>query len=230
MRRSSRRRSNVGFTPEAIQYEPTGGVPAGNYFAEVCVFGTPLEPRTYTGTFTIDDTPAPHPYLARWQVFPANPPLARSSGDPWGNPSTDTRDLWCWDAGEAADCDKVVGNLASRAPWDHNARTNTPTLTTIGNNAVTATSWANPLCRARPGTGRRARAATTCTRGRTTGSSVIASRTPAGSPGRHLGRLGGGDEPVRRAQPHARLVVLPRLQRAQLERPGRQLRPHRDLA
>ena len=34
--------SDIGFTPEAIQYAPTGGVPAGNYFAEVCVFGTPL--------------------------------------------------------------------------------------------------------------------------------------------------------------------------------------------
>ena len=142
---------NVGFTPEAIQYEPTGGVPPGNYFAEVCVFGTPLEPRTYTGTFTIDDTPAPHPYLARWQVFPANPPLATIAGDPWGNPSTDTRDLWCWDAGEAADCDKVVGNLASRAPWDHNVRANTPTLTTIGNNAVTATSWVHPFVPSPPG-------------------------------------------------------------------------------
>ena len=143
--------ADVGFTPEAIQYAPTGGVPAGNYFAEVCVFGTPLEPRTYTGTFTIDDTPAPHPYLARWQVFPANPPLAPILGDPWGNPSTDTRELWCWDAGEAADCDKVVGNLASRAPWDHNVRTNTPTLTTIGNNAVTATSWVNSEVPSPPG-------------------------------------------------------------------------------
>ena len=30
-------------------------------------------------------------------------PTRRSplAGDPWGNPSTDTRDLWCWDAGEA---------------------------------------------------------------------------------------------------------------------------------
>jgi extracellular elastinolytic metalloproteinase len=142
---------NVGFTPEAIHYEPTGGVPPGNYFAEVCVFGTPLEPRTYSGTFTIDDTPAPHPYLARWQVFPANPPLAPLLGDPWGNPSTDTRELWCWDAGEAADCDRVVGNLASRAPWDHSVRANAPTLTTIGNNAVTATSWNHPFVVSPPG-------------------------------------------------------------------------------
>ncbi len=142
---------NVGFTPEAIQYEPAGGVPAGNYFAEVCVFGTPLEPRTYTGTFTIDDTPAPHPYLARWQVFPANPPLATMLGDPWGNPSTDTRELWCWEGGDASDCNRVVGNLASRAPWDHDLRANAPTLTTIGNNAVTATSWQHPFVPSPPG-------------------------------------------------------------------------------
>ena len=142
---------NVGFTPEVIHYEPAGGVPPGDYFAEVCVFGTPLEPRTYTGTFTIDDTPAPHPYLARWQVFPANPPLAVLPGYPWDNPSTDTRELWCWEGGEATDCDRVVGNLASRAPWDYNLKANAPTLTTIGNNAVTATSWQHPFVPSPPG-------------------------------------------------------------------------------
>jgi extracellular elastinolytic metalloproteinase len=142
---------NVGFTPEAIQYEPAGGVPVGDYFAEVCVFGAPLEPRTYTGTFTIDDTPAPHPYLARWQAFPANPPLATVLGDPWSNPTTDTRELWCWDGGDASDCDRVVGNLASRAPWDYNLKANAPTLTTIGNNAVSATSWNHPFVPSPPG-------------------------------------------------------------------------------
>jgi extracellular elastinolytic metalloproteinase len=141
--------ADTGFTPEVIHYEPAGGVPPGDYFVEVCEFGPdgapPIEPRTYTGTFTIDDTPAPHPYLARWQVFPANPPLATLPADPWGNPSTDTRELWCWAEGDAADCDRVVGNLASRGPWDFNFKANAATNTTIGNNANSATSWEHPF-------------------------------------------------------------------------------------
>ncbi|HWM13313.1 MAG TPA: M36 family metallopeptidase [Gaiellaceae bacterium] len=137
--------ADTGFTPEVIHYEPSGGVPSGDYFAEVCLFGAPVEPRTFTGTFTIDDTAAPHPYLARWQAFPANPPLATLTQFPWGNPNTDTRELWCWTEGEADDCDRVVGNLASRGPWDFNFKANAPTLTTIGNNANAATSWAHPF-------------------------------------------------------------------------------------
>ena len=139
---------DIFIEPEVIHYEPTGGVPPGSYSVEVCEFPGqpgPVEPRTYVGTFTSDDSPAPHPYLARWQVFPANPPLATLTAYPWGNPSTDTRELWCWEPGEAADCDRVVGNLASRGPWDFNFKANTPTLTTIGNNANAATSWTHPF-------------------------------------------------------------------------------------
>ncbi|HXV32761.1 MAG TPA: M36 family metallopeptidase [Gaiellaceae bacterium] len=139
---------DIFIEPEVIHYEPTGGVPPGSYSVEVCEFAGqpgPVEPRTYTGTFTIDDSAAPHPYLARWEVFPANPPLATLPGDPWANPSTDTRELWCWEPGEAADCDRVVGNLASRGPWDFNFKANAPTLTTIGNNANAATSWTHPF-------------------------------------------------------------------------------------
>jgi len=136
------------FTPERIHYEPEGGVPPGDYFVEVCEFedgAPPVEPRTYSGTFTTDDTPPPPAYIARWNVFPANPPLAQLPQDPWNNPSTDTRELWCWQAGEPEDCDRVVGNLASRGPWDFNMKTNTPTFTTIGNNANSATSWEHPF-------------------------------------------------------------------------------------
>lgn len=39
------------------------------------------------------------------------------------------------------ECERLVGNLASRAPWDHDVKTNVSTSTTIGNNAVTAESW-----------------------------------------------------------------------------------------
>jgi extracellular elastinolytic metalloproteinase len=131
------------FTPERFRYEPAGGVPPGDYYVRVCTFvggGVPPEPRTYTGTLTLDDTPAPQPYWARWSTTPSSFPLGLEQ-DPWNRPSTDTRQIWCWRA--APGCDRVVSNLASRAPWDHDLKTDTPTFTTIGNNAVTAESWTN---------------------------------------------------------------------------------------
>jgi hypothetical protein len=132
------------FSPEQFHYEPAGGVPPGNYFVQTCDFagdGPWAEPRTYTGHLTLDDTPAPAPYLARWQAFPANPPLSLVDQFPWGNPSTDTRETWCWRA--APGCDRVVGNLASRAPWDFDLHANSPSFTTSGNNNRAATSWVN---------------------------------------------------------------------------------------
>ena len=208
-----------------------GRRPGGSYSVEVCEFPGPpgpVEPRTYVGTFTSDDSPAPHPYLARWQVFPANPPLATLTAYPWGNPSTDTRELWCWEPGEAADCNRVVGNLASRGPWDFNFKANAPTLTTIGNNANAATSWTHPFLPSPP---------------QFRPSSPIAGlpdlvderlvharlRPDAGRPRGDLGRRGRDREPVRHAQPDARLRVLPGLHRAELERSGLQLRPDRDV-
>ena len=131
-------------TPERIRYAPAGGPPVGDYLVEVCEFEDdtpPVEPRTYRGTVTLDNTAAPAPYTARWTVFPANPPLHALPSDPWNHPSTDTRERWCWRMTAPADCTRAVGNLASRAPWDHDTRTGAPTSTTIGNNAVTAESW-----------------------------------------------------------------------------------------
>jgi extracellular elastinolytic metalloproteinase len=132
------------FSPEQFRYAPAGGVPPGDYFVQVCDFpdgAAWTEPRTYTGTVTIDDTPAPPAYWARWKAFPATPPLATNTMYPWGNPSTDTRKTWCWRS--APGCDIVVGNLASRVPWDFDARTNTTSFTTSGNNNRAATSWVN---------------------------------------------------------------------------------------
>jgi hypothetical protein len=135
-------------SPERIRYSPAGGVPAGDYFVQVCDFAgddtPPVTPRTYTGTLLIDDSTPPAAYLARWNLFPANPPLNTLAADPWGNPNSDTRRRWCWRASRtAADCDHVVGNLASRTPWDVDGKTGAPTNTTIGNNARTAESWLN---------------------------------------------------------------------------------------
>src|SRR5439155_11806810 len=42
-------------------------------------------------------------------------------------------------------CQLQLINSASRAPWDHNVQTNTPTFTSTGNNASTAEAWVSPL-------------------------------------------------------------------------------------
>jgi extracellular elastinolytic metalloproteinase len=139
--------ADTGFSPEQFRYAPAGGVPPGDYFVQVCDFlnNNPAavwaEPRTYTGTVTIDDSPAPPDYWARWKAFPSSPPLATNDMFPWRHPSPDTRKVWCWRP--AAGCDIVVGNLASRSPWDYDARANVTTYTTSGNNNKAATSWAN---------------------------------------------------------------------------------------
>ena len=84
---------------QRLRYSPAGGVPPGDYFVEVCEYdddAPPVEPRTYRGTVTLDTTAAPAAYTARWTVFGANPPLHTLSSDPWNQPSTDTRERWCW--------------------------------------------------------------------------------------------------------------------------------------
>ena len=137
-------------SPESFHYEPAGGVPAGDYMIKICDFDGPgvvpfAEPRTYSGTLTGDASPAPPPYLARWDVFPANPPLHTVDGFPWNHPDTDTRETWCWVS--APGCDRLMGGfpLGARGPWDHDHKLNAPTLTTRGNNAKSATSWTDPL-------------------------------------------------------------------------------------
>ena len=168
------------FSPEQFRYAPAGGVPPGDYFVQNCDFpdGAPwAAPRTYTGTVTIDDSPAPPAYWARWKAFPATPPLATNTMYPWGNPSTDTRKTWCWRS--APGCDIVVGNLASRVPWDFDGRTNTTDLhderqqqqgrDLVGQRLGTVASAAT--CRSAP-------PATTRSRGRTTGTTGSASGQP----------------------------------------------------
>ena len=140
--------ADTSTTPERIRFSPAGGVPAGDYFVKVCEFrdgAPPTDPRTYSGTVGLDSSPAPAPYLARWRAFPANPPLNALASDPWNNASTDTRENWCWrQSTNPSDCTRVIGNSASRTPWDVDGQTNTPSGTTIGNNARTAESWTSP--------------------------------------------------------------------------------------
>jgi extracellular elastinolytic metalloproteinase len=143
------------FSPEAIHYEPSTGVPPGDYYVQACEYADGEPPlavgNTYRGTITINHTAGanPFPYPPKWKVFPANPPLNVLPADPWNNPSTDTREIWCWDSNvegtPIAGCQREVGNLASRAPWDHIIATDTPSRTTAGNNAKSQEAWESPL-------------------------------------------------------------------------------------
>jgi extracellular elastinolytic metalloproteinase len=145
-------------TPERFRWTPPGGglVPPGEYSIRVCDFDATgdnvpwLDPRGYAGTLIGDSTPIPPAYLARWKVFPANPPLHTVDGFPWNHPDTDTRETWCWVS--APGCDRVLGGLplGARGPWDHDHKTNAPTLTTKGNNARAATSWVSDFLPSAP--------------------------------------------------------------------------------
>jgi len=125
-------------SPETLTYAPAGGVPAGLYSAEVCPFeGASLPPSNYVGTFTTSETGGAGVSftLPSWKSFQAYPLPDYSTAD--------NRDLLCWASG--AGCVDVVGGLASRAPWDVNINSGQATMTTIGNNAITAESWGSPL-------------------------------------------------------------------------------------
>lgn len=143
--------SDTATSPEAIHYEPAVLTP-GTYRVQVCPFDAPTAPPNppynYAGTFTINDvagTPA-LPYPPKWKVFPANPMLDYSN--------TDSRQQWCWEStvngSPVPGCQFQLKNLASRAPWDHDIRSNAPTFTTKGNNANSAEAWGSPLTPGEP--------------------------------------------------------------------------------
>ena len=230
--------ADTATSPEVIHYEPAGGVTAGNYFVQVCEFedgAAPTAPTTYSGTFVDNDAASvtPLPYPPRWKLFPANPALGGSSY-PWNYPNTDIRKVWCWDSnvnGTAIPgCDAEVGNLASRVPWDHDATVDLPTFTTRGNNANSGEAWTNPLA---PGAFGFQPTSTqrNYTYPWTNSLAHEQLRTDQHARSRCQQRhLGGRDQPVRDAQPHARLVVFPRFHRGELECAAGQLRPDREDA
>ena len=154
--------ADTGTSPEAIHYEPVGGVPPGLYQVQVCPFPAPTvppqEPYNYAGTFTTNDVagvpPLPDTFQPpRWKVFPANPKLDLSTDDT-------RRKVWCWLNPILGvldpTCDNVhpekkeLFNLAARFPWDYNTRTNLPNFTTVGNAANSSEAWGSPLTPAEP--------------------------------------------------------------------------------
>ncbi|MGH2787448.1 MAG: M36 family metallopeptidase [Actinomycetota bacterium] len=142
------------FTPETLIYDPADDG-QGTYHVRVCDFvdgAAWLDPRDYAGNiFFAPVGPGDvTPYPPKWKVFPAYGELGNQV-HPWNYPSDDIREVWCWEDNvgqppvEIPECDREVQNLASRAPWDVNARTGVPTFTTLGNNANTAEAWTTPL-------------------------------------------------------------------------------------
>ncbi|GAA1478888.1 hypothetical protein GCM10009623_33340 [Nocardioides aestuarii] len=134
-------------SPEVLTYAPPQPLPAGIYSIQVCPFGgTPwLPPTSYGGIVSTSDQEGAEvgdvPYPA-WRMFPANPALNWS---PDHTPSNDR--VACWRGVRRDYCDLETGSVAQPygAPWDHSYETDTPTLTTIGNNATTHEAWGSPL-------------------------------------------------------------------------------------
>ena len=126
--------SDLLTSPENLNYTPRGGVRSGDYQAEICPFSSALPPLNYAGTIAQSATAASASLsLPSWKYFAAYP-----TAD-----GADSRLATCWAAQDG--CDFVVASLASRFPWDVMQTGNTPSLTTIGNNALTAESWGSPL-------------------------------------------------------------------------------------
>lgn len=131
--------SDLLVNPEALTYAPTGGVPTGAYQVEVCPFAAALPPLNYAGTITQSSASPNSAFtLPSWKYFGAYP---KADG-------ADTRITGCWVA--KGGCDFVVGSIASRFPWDVNQTANVPSMTTMGNNAITAESWGSPLTPSTP--------------------------------------------------------------------------------
>jgi extracellular elastinolytic metalloproteinase len=76
----------------------------------------------------------------QWKVFPAYP-IVGGGQYPWGYPSTDIREIWCWTPAPGCDYLPSEGAPPPKQPWDVQPPAMTPTFTTDGNNARSAESW-----------------------------------------------------------------------------------------
>ena len=128
-------------------------------------------------------------------------------------PTPTNRVTGCWvtsnQGTRVPGCDTPPGaleNFAARAPWDVDVRTGLPTFTTVGNAANTHEAWVSPLT-----PGGTAQAPVSPTRAYDDAFTDAWNNSKCDPTQLHPGGNdinAVGDEPVRRAQPDARLVVL----------------------
>jgi hypothetical protein len=147
--------TDTGTSPEAVHWDFPAPV-SGTFYARVCEFNVADAPFTYDGAFATNDvvsTATDFAYPPKWQYFRANPSLANDpSPEEYDLSSSDTRLFGCWvlshNGVTIPECSAAIGklqNLAARAPWDHRIQENTPSYTTIGNNAISGEAWTTPL-------------------------------------------------------------------------------------
>ncbi len=96
-------------SPEVLTYAPAGGVPAGDYFVEVCEFNSGAGSIGYAGSFSAGPRTGSDLQLPRWRVFPSNPNFTDSAA-----PDADTRELWCW-VNDSDACDEAAGQRCGSA-------------------------------------------------------------------------------------------------------------------
>jgi uncharacterized repeat protein (TIGR01451 family) len=147
----------TGTSPEALHYDfPAPAAIATTYYGRVCQFTGGDDPFAYSGLYATNDVVSAATdlnYPPKWKYSNANPSLANDpSPEDYDLTNTDTRVIGCWvttyNGATVPDCSNSVGslqNLASRVPWDHLVQSNTPSYTTIGNNAISGEAWTNPL-------------------------------------------------------------------------------------
>lgn len=137
-------------SPELLSYSPTGGVAPGTYQVEICPFDpatAALPPANYFGAFTAGSGAAAG--AGGIPILDANPKWVWNSLSPSLDYSDeDIRLTGCWNGSEGgvpvAGCDYGFANTAARMQWDVLLGL-VPTLTTIGNAAITAGSALSPL-------------------------------------------------------------------------------------
>ena len=182
---------------------------------------TPADPVAYTtyvdardgGVLVREDLVDFDSDNPRWAVFPATPPT-RSGRAP-------TRGcIWCLDAGARLRAHRAATRTAAR-PGTSNLATGTPTLHLVGQLGQRRGA-AGPAA-PRPPRPRPARTATTSTRSPTSGTRPAATR-PAFTSAQRNDADAAVTQPVRHAQPHARLGLPARLHRGGLEPAGGQPR------
>ena len=225
-------------TPERIRYAPDGGVPAGDYGVQVCEFGDGARrsrPRHVHGHDRAR-RPPPRPSLHRALArVPGQPAAGAARAGPVEQPEhRHARE-------PLLEAEHDAGGLRPRRRQprlalavglrrrdgravEHDERQQRPTAeswTDAG--AARAPNQFHPV---EPDPRLHVPVDEPVVHAGLQPGHAVRRRVPGRQ---ELRRRGGGDEPVRDAQPHARLLLPPRLHRGQLERPAVQLRPDRGL-